>query len=130
MPIPRVPSYTQISRRFNKLGLNIIDSLVNSNDGQIIAIDSTGIKLYKSGEWIREKHGKRKPFLNLPIAVNIKTKQAGAQILTDDAVGESKMSDYLVREAEKYAPVMTVLEDGHMILMRIGIHAIRKGLSR
>jgi len=111
-PIPNIPYYTQISRRFNKLGLNIIDSLADPKDGQIIAIDSTGIKLYQSGEWIREKHEKRKPFLKLHVAVNVKTKQAVAQVLTEDSVGDIKMSDHLVEEAQKYAPVEKVLEDG------------------
>jgi len=110
--IPRVPSYTQISRRFNTLGLNLIESLADSDDGQVIAIDSTGIKLYQSGEWIREKHNKRKPFLKLHVAVNVKNKQAVAQIMTEDSVGDIKMSDYLVKEAEKYSPVKAVLEDG------------------
>ena len=111
-PIPGVPSYSQINRRFNQLGLNIIDSLADPSDGQIIAIDSTGIKLYKSGEWIREKHDKRKPFLKLHVAVNVKIKQAVAQVLTEDSVGDIKMSDYLVDQAEKYAPIEKVLEDG------------------
>ena len=111
-PIPGVPSYSQINRRFNQLGLDIIDSLADPEDGQIIAIDSTGIKLFQSGEWIREKHDKRKPFLKLHVAVNVKTKQAVAQILTEDCIGDIKMSDYLVEEAEKYAPIIAVLEDG------------------
>ena len=110
--IPKVPSYTQISRRFNKLGLNIISNLVDPENGQTIAIDSTGIKLYQSGEWIREKHDKRKPFLKFHVAVNVKTKQAIAKVITEDSVGDIKMSDYLVEEAQKYAPVIKVLEDG------------------
>jgi len=92
--------------------LDIIDSLANPDDGQVIAIDSTGIKLYQSGEWIREKHDKRKPFLKLYVAVNVKTKQAVAQVLTENSVGDIKMSDYLVGKAQKYAPVVAVLEDG------------------
>lgn len=111
-PIPQVPSYTQISRRFNKLGLNLIDSLADPTDGQVIAIDSTGIKLFQSGEWIREKHNKRKPFLKLHVAVNVKTKQAVAQIMTEDSIGDINMSDYLVEQADKYAKVNKVLEDG------------------
>ena len=111
-PLPKVPSYTQISRRFNNLGLNLINSLADPKDGQVIAIDSTGIKLYQSGEWIREKHGKRKPFLKLHVAVNVKTKQAVAQVLTEDSVSDLNMSDYLVEQAEKYAEVKKVLEDG------------------
>lgn len=112
LPLPDCPDYTTISRRFNKLGLDLISSLANTDEGQVIAIDSTGIKLYQSGEWIREKHGKRKPFLKLHVAVNIKTKQATAQIMTENSVGDCKMSNKLVKQAQEYAPVQKVLEDG------------------
>ena len=80
--IPKVPSYTQISRRFNKLGLDIISSLVDPEDGQTIAIDSTGIKL-----------------------------------------------DYLVEEAQKYAPVIKVLEDGAYDTYDNGESLDKKGIK-
>lgn len=112
LPLPESPDYSTISRRFNKLGLDLISSLANPEDGQIVAIDSTGIKLYQSGEWIREKHKKKKPFLKLHVAVNTKTKQATAQIMTEDSVGDINMSNELVRQAQEYAPVIKVLEDG------------------
>ena len=110
--IPKVPSYTQISRRFNSLALNLVDSLVNPLDGQVIAIDSTGIKLYQSGEWIREKHKKRKPFLKHHVAVNVETKQAVVVKITEDSVGDNKVGLFLVEEAQKLAKVDTVLGDG------------------
>ena len=112
LPISESPDYTTISRRFNKLGLDLISSLKNIDEGQIIAIDSTGIKLFQSGEWIREKHNKRKPFLKLHVAVNVKTKQATAQIMTEDSVGDINMSNELVKQAQKSASVIKVLEDG------------------
>lgn len=112
MPIPDIISYTQINRRINKLGLDIIDSLANPKDGQIIAIDSTGVKLYNSGEWIREKHKKRKPFLKLHIAVNIETKQAVAIEVTEDNLGDSKLGLRLIDKARKIARVSKGLFDG------------------
>lgn len=112
IPIPEVPSYTQIERRMVKLGLNLVKSLANPKDGQIIAIDSTGIKLHNSGEWIREKHKKRKPFLKLHIAVNIKTKQAVSLEITEDKVGDSKLGLKLIDKARKVAPVVKGLFDG------------------
>jgi hypothetical protein len=112
IPIPAVPSYTQIDRRINDLGIDIVDSLVDPKDGQVIAIDSSGIKLYNSGEWIREKHKKRKPFLKLHIAVNIKTKQAVALEVTEDSVVDQYRALPLVRAAQKIEPVTEVLLDG------------------
>jgi hypothetical protein len=112
IPIPRVPDYSQIQRRVTKLGLNLVDSLAHPEDGQIIAIDASGIKLYNSGQWIREKHKKKSPFLKLHIAVNIKSKQAVAIRITEDSVGDNKMALHLIDEAREVAPVAKGLFDG------------------
>ncbi len=112
IPLPNVISYSQINRRINKLGLNLVRNLARQEDGQIIAIDSSGIKLYNSGEWIREKHKKRKPFLKLHIAVNIKSKQAVAIEITEDKVGDSKLGLKLIDDARKIKRVAKGLFDG------------------
>jgi hypothetical protein len=110
--MPAIISYSQIQRRTTQLGLDIIDSLANPKEGQIIAIDSSGIKLYNSGEWIREKHKKKKPFLKLHIAVNTQTKQAVAIELTEDSVGDCKLALKLVDKARKIKRVTKGLLDG------------------
>lgn len=112
IPLPNVISYSQLQRRTIKLGLDLIKSLVKPKDGQIIAIDSSGIKLFNSGEWIREKHRKRKPFLKLHIAVNIDTKQAVAIEITEDSVGDSKLGLKLIDKARKIKRVAKGLFDG------------------
>ena len=40
-----------------------------------IAVDSTGIKVTNRGEWIRDKWKKRRDFIKIHLAVNIKTKK-------------------------------------------------------
>jgi hypothetical protein len=112
IPLPSSPSYSQINRRFNQLGFDLVNSLVDIEDGQAIAIDSSGIKLFQSGEWIREKHRKRKPFLKLHIAVNVETKQAVSVEITEDSVADNKVDKILLERASKIAKVGTVLEDG------------------
>ena len=87
--LPAVPSYSQIQRRATQLNVDS-NLLPSSNEKQIVAIDSSGIKLYNSGQWIREKHKKKGPFLKLHIAVNIKTKQAVAIEITEDSVGDNE----------------------------------------
>ena len=110
--LPSVISYSQIQRRITTLGLDIVDSLANPEDGQIIAIDASGIKLYNSGEWIREKHKKKKPFLKLHIGVNVKSKQAVAIEVTEDSVGDNKLGLKLIDEANKVKRVAKGLCDG------------------
>lgn len=111
-PIPNVISYTQINRRMTKLGLDLVKSLAKQEDAQIIAIDSTGIKLYNSGEWIREKHKKKKPFLKLHIAVDIKLKQAVAIEITEDSIGDNKIGLKLIDRARQIKRVAKGLFDG------------------
>ena len=112
IPIPMVPSYSQIDRRINKLGLNIITSLANDKEPMIVAIDASGIKLFNRGEWAREKHKRRRPFLKLHIAVNVKTKQAVSIEITDDKVGDSKKFMPLIDKARKRGRVIKALGDG------------------
>jgi hypothetical protein len=112
IPIPSIISFSQINRRINALGLDLVASLEKSEDGQIIAIDSSGIKLYNSGQWVREKHKKKSPFLKLHVSVNIKTKQAVAIDVTEDSVGDNKLALRLVDESRKVKRVSKALMDG------------------
>ena len=125
VPFQSVPSYSQIERRMVKLGLDLVKSLEHPEDAQIVAIDSTGIKLYNSGQWIREKHNKKGPFLKLHIAVNVKGKQAVAIEVTEDSVGDSKLGLKLVDKARKIQRISTALLDGAYDTYRIwnGLHA-------
>jgi transposase len=112
VPIPSVISYSQIQRRVNTLGFDVVKELADSEDGQVIAIDSTGIKLYNSGEWIREKHKKRKPFLKLHIAVNTNSNQAVSLSITEDSEDDARQLIPLVEKSECYGSVSKVILDG------------------
>ena len=54
----------------------------------IIAIDSTGIKVTNRGQWMQEKWNikKKKGYLKIHIAVNIKTKEILALEVTDEKI--------------------------------------------
>ena len=54
--------YTTLNRRVNRLNLNIDDALTSSDDPVYIALDSTGIKVHKSGDWIRKRFKVRKGY--------------------------------------------------------------------
>jgi len=71
VPLPSVISYSQIQRRVNSLGLDIVGSLANPKDGRM-----------------------------LHVAVNIKTKQAVALGVTEDSVGDAKLAIPLVRQGK------------------------------
>ena len=61
IPIQSIPSKSQINHRFNLLNFDMKDTLVK-NKSQNIAIDSSGLKLRFSGQWIREKHKEKRLF--------------------------------------------------------------------
>ena len=79
--LPNHPSYSQIYRRINKLDIDSSRSsseLDKDNNNIIIAIDSTGIKVTNRGQWMHDKwnaQNKKKGYLKIHVAVNIKTKE-------------------------------------------------------
>ncbi len=68
----------------------------------IIAIDSTGIKVTNRGQWMRDKWNVRKKgYLKIHIAVNVKTKKILSIKVTDERVHDSKQLPELVENTIK-----------------------------
>ena len=111
IPIPKVPGKSQMSRRFNQLDFNYQETIVKT-EKQNVAIDSTGIKLRFSGQWIREKHKVKSPFLKLHVAVNTKTNQAVAMELTEDSVSDGSQARKLLAESNEISRVEKGFMDG------------------
>ncbi len=58
----------------------------------IAAADSTGIKVTNRGQWMQDKWKTgKKGYLNIHVAVNIKTKEILALEVTDEKVHDSKV---------------------------------------
>jgi IS5 family transposase len=118
--LPNHPSYSQISRRINNLDIgggmssNKLDD--DDDDDAIIAVDSTGIKITNRGQWLRDKWSvKKKGYLKIHIAVNIKTKEILDLEVTDEKVHDGKMLCRLVDRTLKQnnaVNIKTVLADG------------------
>ena len=116
------PSYGHLCKRINKL--NIDNKRDNTDDDEyiIISVDSTGIKVTNRGHWMNEKWNtqNRKGYLNIHVAVNIKTKEILALEVTDEKVHDSKMLRKLVKlvlktvpyEKNKVKKLKLVLADG------------------
>jgi hypothetical protein len=63
-----------------------------------IAVDSTGIKVTNRGEWIRDKWKKRRGFIKIHVAVNIKTKKIVSMEVTKEDVFDGKILKPLTRQ--------------------------------
>ncbi|MDP2947502.1 MAG: IS5 family transposase [Nanoarchaeota archaeon] len=111
IPIPEVPKKSQISERFNELKFDYQESIIKEKS-QNVAVDSTGIKLRFSGQWKREKHKIKSPFLKLHVAVNTKTNQAVAKSLTEDSISDGSQARKLLIESNKISKVKKSFMDG------------------
>jgi hypothetical protein len=104
--VPSIPDYTTISRRINRLDIKIKD--VNNKEKNfedeyiVVAIDSTGIKVTNRGQWMRDKWNVRKKgYLKIHVAINVKTKKILSIQVTDEHVHDSKALPELVENIIK-----------------------------
>ena len=120
--MPNHPSYGQICRRLSRLYIDNnsssgrIEDDDDDDDGDIvIAIDSTGIKVANRGQWLRDKWNMRKKgYLKIHIAANVKTKEILSLEVTDEKVHDAKVMDKLVENILKNnnININSVLADG------------------
>ncbi|MFH0848044.1 MAG: IS5 family transposase [archaeon] len=106
------PDHSSISWRAEKLPVKLDSAVMHSNEDVIIAVDATGIKVSNRGDWMRHQWKRRRGFLKIHIAVNVKKKRILALQVTEDRVGDGRMLEPLVEEASKKARVVETLGDG------------------
>jgi hypothetical protein len=63
--VPRIPHYSTISRRINKLEIKINEKLGNDI---VITLDNMGIKVANRGEWMHQKSHVSKGYLEIHIS--------------------------------------------------------------
>jgi hypothetical protein len=115
--LPNHPCYEQICKRINQLNIYDSDGEINESEDVTIAIDSTGIKVTNRGQWLRDKwFVKKKGYLKIHVAVNVKTKEILALEVTDEKVHDGKMMcrlvDCMLKQNNAAVNIKTVLEDG------------------
>src|SRR4051812_3290763 len=107
LPVPDHPSF---SRRSADLG--IATALKKANGSVHVVIDSTGLKVFGSGEWLHEKHGgkPRRSWRKLHLAVDPDSGDILAAELTTTDEGDASMVGPLLDQID--SPVSAVLADG------------------
>ncbi|MEM1545657.1 MAG: transposase [Candidatus Methanomethylicia archaeon] len=75
--IPKLPSvdYSWVRRRILMLNPSLYDSLRVSNEPVTIAVDSSSVSVHKSGGWVTRMYGRRKRYIKIHFAVNVKTRR-------------------------------------------------------
>lgn len=80
-----IPDYSSLAKRAGKLNVAL---RVTRHRGPIdIVVDSTGLKVFGEGEWKTRKHGKskRRTWRKLHLAVNPRTQEIEAEMLTENS---------------------------------------------
>ena len=105
------PDHTTLSRRSNGLELpNNCSS--DSKESLTVIIDSTGLKIYGTGEWNEAKHGpsKRKQWRKLHLTVNESNLEIVEASLTTNKVGDPTEAKKHIDDLEN--PIDEFIADG------------------
>jgi hypothetical protein len=105
-----IPDYTSLAKRAATLGISLN---VSKHTGTIdVVVDSTGLKVFGEGEWKARKHGKskRRTWRKLHLAVNPKTQEIEAEVLTENSGHDADQVEDLLNQIE--APVDSFCGDG------------------
>ena len=110
LPQLKVPSFTQVNRRFR--ALDISPFVIPASGPITIAIDSTGVKVYGEGEWKCRKHGwsKRRTWRKLHLGVDPQTGFIHCHTTTTNSESDESQVDDLLDQVE--AKVDEVYLDG------------------
>ncbi|MCR6624651.1 MAG: transposase [archaeon YNP-LCB-024-027] len=75
--IPKLPSagYSWVRRRILMLNLPLYESLSGYDGPIVIAIDSSGVSVHRCGGWVERTYGKKKRYIKIHFAVDVKTKR-------------------------------------------------------
>jgi len=109
----KVPDYSTIDRRTNRLDVRLDETLVKSNSPVTIAVDGSGIKVHNAGDWIRKVWKVKKGYLKIHFAVDVKTGQVVSMDVSSEKVGDGRRLKRLVKRARgNNVRVKRVLADG------------------
>lgn len=85
---------------------------VKTNEPISIALDSSGIKVSNSGDWMRKKWKVKRGYLKIHLAVDAKSKQAVSMQVTEETVSDGSQTELLVQEAMSKNEIGRVYGDG------------------
>ena len=106
----QVPRYSTIWERTQKLDMTLEG--VKTDEPISIAIDSSGIKVTNSGDWMRKKWKVKRGYLKIHLAVDARSKQAVSMQVTEETVSDGSQTEPLVKEAMSKNDLEKVYGDG------------------
>lgn len=106
----KTPDWSTIWERTKKLDMELDG--VRTDEPISIAIDSSGIKVSNSGDWMRKKWKVKRGYLKIHLAVDAKSKQAVSMQVTEETVSDGSQAESLVQDALAKNDIERVYEDG------------------
>jgi hypothetical protein len=105
-----IPDFTSLAKQAAKLGVSL--DVVGRRGPIDVVVDSTGLKVYGEGEWKMRTHGKskRRTWRKLHLAVNPKTQEIEAEVLTENSGHDADQVQDLLDQIP--VPVDTFYGDG------------------
>jgi IS5 family transposase len=93
-----LPHYSTLSRRAGRLEIDL--AAAPSGEGRVVLLDSTGLKVFGEGEWKVRQHGysKRRTWRKLHVALDPRTQEVVACVLTENGVDDGSMAEPLLGE--------------------------------
>jgi hypothetical protein len=104
------PDWSTIWERTKNLDMTLEG--VRTDQPISIAIDSSGIKVSNSGDWMRKKWKVKRGYLKVHLAVDARSKQAVSMEVTEETVSDGSQTEPLVEEATSKNDVERVYGDG------------------
>jgi len=112
LPELAVPNYTTLSRRAQSL--EVVLPALRTGQPLHLVVDSTGLKVFGEGEWKVRKHGwsKRRTWRKVHLAMDAKTGQICAALMTHQDVGDSDVLPDLLDQLPPETSADTIGGDG------------------
>jgi hypothetical protein len=104
------PDWSTIWERTKTLDMKLDG--VRTDQPISVAIDSSGIKVTNSGDWMRKKWKVKRGYLKIHLAVDAGSKQAVSMQVTEETVSDGSQTEPLVQEAMSRNEISRVYGDG------------------
>jgi len=82
-------------------------------DGPVaIAVDSSGVSVHRCGGWVERIYGRKKRYVKIHFAVDVKTREVLAMYVTTDDIHDSEVLPNLIADASRHRTIIEACMDG------------------
>jgi hypothetical protein len=122
-PTLPVIDYSWIRRRIVLLGEDFVGYNPRSIDGPVvIVLDSTGVKVCRSGSWLERRYSRRRGYLKMHFAIDARTGEIVYFERTTDRVHHSEVARRMVDRSMGAGNVIKIIGDGAYDSIRLIRH--------